>query len=106
MEVNYPNWFEVTAKSNFDTFLKDLKNKSNLKFLQLGVYTGDASLWICENIFFDETCSLTDVDTWLGSDEDAHRKINFNDVFTVYKNKIKKYSSTIKIKKDVYIIGI
>ena len=100
MEVNYPNWFEVTAKSNFDTFLKDLKNKSNLKFLQLGVYTGDASLWICENIFFDETCSLTDVDTWLGSDEDAHRKINFNDVFTVYKNKIKKYSSTIKIKKE------
>jgi hypothetical protein len=48
--MNYPNWFEMTAKHNFQTYLAEFKDKPNLKFLQLGVYTGDASVWLCNNI--------------------------------------------------------
>jgi len=100
MEVKYPNWFKVTAEYNFNKFLAHFKNEPNLNFLQLGVYTGDASLWIIENIFCKENCLLTDVDTWLGSDEEIHRRMNFDEVFSIYKNKIQKYSSLVNTKRQ------
>ena len=31
--MNYPNWFEMTAKHNFQTYLAEFKDKPNLKFL-------------------------------------------------------------------------
>jgi hypothetical protein len=62
--MNYPNWFEMTAKHNFQTYLAEFKDKPNLKFLQLGVYTGDASVWLCNNILTVKGSVLIDVDTW------------------------------------------
>ena len=100
MEDKYPNWFKVTAEHNFSKFLAHFKNEPNLNFLQLGVYTGDASIWIIENIFCNPKCLLTDVDTWLGSDEEAHRRMNFDEVFYIYKNKIQKYSSLVNTKRQ------
>ena len=81
--TNYPNWFNYTAKANFEKFLIP---KGKLNALQLGVYTGDASLWMLQNLGEIE---LTDVDTWKGSDEEEHKAMDFEDVYKVYLDKIK-----------------
>ena len=48
--TEYPNWFEVTAKQNFQRFLTPLAGQDRLRFLQLGAFTGDASVWMAKNI--------------------------------------------------------
>lgn len=82
--MEYPNWFEQSAKENFEFVLKDLAGKPDLKFLQIGAFTGDASVWMLDNILTDPSSGLTDVDTWQGSEEDVHKGMDFEDVFNTY----------------------
>jgi predicted O-methyltransferase YrrM len=91
--TTYPNWFDG-QKYNFEIYLSHLQGKSNLKFLQIGVYTGDASIWLCENILTDETSFLYDIDTWTGSDEKEHEKIDFDKILEYYKERIGSLKST------------
>jgi hypothetical protein len=87
---DYPNWFAQTAQFNFEQFLPEFKDKERLKFLQLGAFTGDASVWICENIFSDTFHHmLFDIDTWRGSDEEQHKGMDFNDVYDYYISRVK-----------------
>jgi predicted O-methyltransferase YrrM len=103
--MNYPNWFEMTAKHNFQTYLAEFKDKPNLKFLQLGVYTGDASVWLCNNILTVKGSVLIDVDTWTGSDEESHAEMDFRDVERVYKEKVKDLPVvSITSRTDEYLI--
>ena len=87
--ATYPNWFATTAQANFETYLAEFKDKPNLKFLQLGVFTGDATVWLCNNILTDKSSKLIDVDTWEGSDEESHAEMDFSDVQQVYQEKVK-----------------
>jgi predicted O-methyltransferase YrrM len=87
--MNYPNWFAQTAENNFNTYLAEYKDKPDLRFLQLGVFTGDATVWLYKNILTDDTSVLIDVDTWKGSDEESHAEMDFSDVYEVYKEKVK-----------------
>ena len=97
--TDYPNWFEQTpAKTNFELFLSGYKGEPNLQYLQLGAYTGDASLWLLENILTDMTSHLTDVDTWQGSDEVAHHEMDFTDVEKVYDLRLKDNPQVTKVK--------
>lgn len=89
--IEYPNWFAQTAQHNFEALLTPLAGKDNLKFLQLGAFTGDASVWLAENILTGKGCWLIDVDTWEGSDEPDHESMNFEDVLKVYLSKTEKY---------------
>jgi predicted O-methyltransferase YrrM len=86
--MSYPNWFAQTAQNNFTTYLSEYAGKENLRFLQLGVYTGDASVWLCKNILTDKSSILIDVDTWQGSDELDHAEMDFSAVEIEYKKKI------------------
>lgn len=88
--MTYPNWFEG-QKYNFENYLQEFKGKPNLKFLQLGAYTGDASEWLLTNILTDQSSILFDVDTWDGSDEAEHKSINFSNVYEFYKKRIEPY---------------
>lgn len=85
--MEFPNWFEG-QKYNFEEHLERFKGLPNLRFLQLGAYTGDASAWLCDNILTGEGSLLRDVDTWKGSDEREHENINFNEVFNTYSEKM------------------
>jgi predicted O-methyltransferase YrrM len=87
METVYPNWFKQTAQENFEHYLQEFIGKENLSFLQIGAFTGDASVWMLDNILTHESSTLTDVDTWLGSEEAAHKDIDFTDVKIEYLNK-------------------
>jgi predicted O-methyltransferase YrrM len=103
---NFPNWF-VGQQYNFENHLTPLAGQPNLKFLQIGVYTGDASVWLCENILTDRTSYLYDVDTWAGSEEQKHEQINFDQVFEYYEERIGIFKSTIRLKmtSDEYFAG-
>jgi predicted O-methyltransferase YrrM len=61
-----------------------------MECLQLGAYTGDASVWMLNNLGEIE---LTDVDTWEGSDEVAHESIDFDEVYNIYCNKVERFNN-------------
>jgi predicted O-methyltransferase YrrM len=97
-ESNYPNWFSIWAEGYFKDLLAEFKDKENLKFLQIGAFTGDASLWLVNNILTHPSSILTDVDTWQGSDEIAHHEMDFSDVEKVYDSKVGNCPNVIKVK--------
>ena len=99
-EGKYPNWFAQAAQYNFEAYLTEYAGKDNLKFLQLGVFTGDTSVWLAENILTGTGCWLIDVDTWEGSDEEAHDAMDFNDVYATYLSKIEQYKDRIATFKS------
>ena len=89
--ADYPNWFAKSAQDNFATYLIQDTGLPNLKYLQLGAFTGDASVWLMDNILTNDTSYLTDVDTWEGSDEDDHKSMDFDDVYNTYLNRLSDY---------------
>jgi predicted O-methyltransferase YrrM len=93
----FPDWFSMTAKPNFEQYLIPLAGQDNLTFLQLGAYTGDASLWMLDNVLTGQNSILIDVDTWQGSDEVVHKQMNFSEVESVYDAKL--HGRAMKQKK-------
>lgn len=83
--MTYPNWFKQIAQHNFEEFLLPLAGKDWLQFLQLGCFTGDASVWMCNNVLTAEHSWLNDVDTWRGApNEPIQEEMDFDDVFNTY----------------------
>jgi predicted O-methyltransferase YrrM len=82
--AEYPNWFGAYAEKFFTRHLMPLAGRPRLRFLQIGAFTGDASLWLCENVLTGRGSVLVDVDTWQGSNEVAHHAMDFSDVEHVY----------------------
>jgi hypothetical protein len=92
----YPNWFRQIAQHNFEEFLLPLAGKEWLRFLQLGVFTGDASVWLLENVLTSKSSRLQDVDTWEGApNEPIQEQMDFEDVYATYLNKIKGHKVRI-----------
>lgn len=92
--TDYPNWFNVTAKANFERFLLPEAGKPNLNYLQLGAFTGDASVWLLDNILTHEYSSLTDVDTWEGAaNEPIQEEMDFANVYATYVSKVNHRNS-------------
>ena len=97
--TEYPNWFAGTARANFEKYLAEYAGKPDLRFLQLGAFTGDASLWLMSNILTHPSSVLVDVDTWQGSPtEDVHMRMDWADVEATYDAKV-GHLNVIKIKK-------
>lgn len=95
--MTYPNWFEQTAQHNFEEFLLPLAGQPDLRFLQLGVFTGDASVWLCENVLTGKGSLLIDVDTWEGSDEETHKSMDFVSVYDTYRHKTDHFHQISKV---------
>jgi predicted O-methyltransferase YrrM len=99
MEDKFPNWFKQTAQENFERFLIPLAGQDYLQFLQLGAYTGDASVWMLDFVLQGEGSRLTDVDTWQGSDEEIHKSMDFDDVYNTYLHKIDEYEYQVSVER-------
>ena len=95
--MTYPNWFDG-QKYNFENHLLHLAGKPDLRFLQIGVFTGDASIWLCENILTDESSYLYDVDTWAGSDEREHDAMDFEKVLEFYDSRVSSLKSAVRLR--------
>jgi len=96
--TNYPNWFAVSGEWYFKKHLSPVEDR-RLNALQIGAYTGDATVWLMENYLLHPSSTLTDVDTWKGSDEEVHKSFDWEDVETVYSNKTQKYAAEGKLIK-------
>lgn len=97
---DYPNWFAGTARVNFEKFLTEYKDQPDLRFCQIGVYTGDASLWLMSNILTHPTSVLVDVDTWQGSpQEDIHQAMDWKEIESMYNDKV-GHLNVLKRKMD------
>jgi predicted O-methyltransferase YrrM len=97
--TSYPNWFKSGgAEANFEKFLLPLAQKT-LNCLQIGAYTGDATEWLFNNVFKNVNSTLTDVDTWEGSEEPAHAEMNWNSVEETYDLKTLLYQNEKRLYK-------
>jgi len=88
----FPNWFEVTARENFEKYVPDVPN---MRALQIGAFTGDATQWLLDNRDIEQ---IVDVDTWEGSDESGHDSIDFSEVEKVYDSRFKNHPQVDKNK--------
>ena len=93
--MEYPNWFKATgAEDNFAFFLEGM-NGHPIQALQIGAYTGDASIWLMKNVLTHPDARLVDVDTWQGSDEDAHKEMDFSEIECIYDARLAEYNEKL-----------
>ncbi len=97
--MELPNWFIENSLENFSRNLNEYKTKP-VRMLQIGAYTGDASVWLWNNILINNPDSvLIDVDTWEGSDEPSHHEMNWETIEKVYDTKTQEGQLKRKIVK-------
>lgn len=96
--MSYPNWFAMGAQYYFGQHLLPYAGKE-IHCLQIGAYTGDATKWLFEHVLTHPNSTLTDVDTWEGSDEPAHHSMDWKDVETTYNEKNKEYLDSGRLRK-------
>jgi len=101
--VVFYNWHKAEGiESNFRNLLRDQKDLPNLNYLQIGVYTGDASLWLMRNVLTHETSKLTDVDIWdlPHPDNCPLSDQNWKDVEAFYDRQVLPYKHRINKHKS------
>jgi len=97
--TDYPNWFKAGgAEANFEKFLLSYSG-TEIHCLQIGAYTGDATEWLFKNVLTNESSTLSDVDTWEGSDEPAHHELNWHSVEETYDLRTYEYQNDARLFK-------
>jgi hypothetical protein len=81
--AEFPNYF-TSVSSNFEKELITFESESKLRFLQVGVYTGDASEWILNRFSYVSDFILTDVDTWSSGDSKEMSDLDFRRIEDLY----------------------
>jgi hypothetical protein len=81
--TDFPNYF-ASVSSNFEKELIHLESESTLRFLQIGVYTGDATEWILNRFFSVPDFMLIDVDTWSSGDSKEMSNLDFRRIEDFY----------------------
>ena len=103
LKTNYifsVDWFSCYIH-NWTHFLKELKDKPNLRFLEIGSYQGRSTVWLLENILTHDTSSITCIDTFEGSAE--HLKdyqYDLPTLFQVFSHNISKFKNRVNIIKN------
>ena len=94
-----PNWF---LQAGIPTFFKRHLTEFGIQeihCLQIGAYKGDASVWLMQNVLLNPKSTLTDVDTWGGSDDDFHHSLDWNEVEAAYDAQTAAYVENSRIVK-------
>ncbi len=92
MSEDLPNWFENDGRHNFEHLIPLFLGEKPIKTLQIGAYSGDASVWLCENLPAGST--LVDVDTWEGSNEPVHHAMDWESVEQIYDKKTQEFKDS------------
>jgi predicted O-methyltransferase YrrM len=82
-DANYPIFFKDVAE-NFSLLDDLLSSKSELLFLQVGVYTGDATEYLLKKFSKFEKFTLYDVDTWVSGDSEEMMTFDFELIYSRY----------------------
>jgi hypothetical protein len=97
--TQYANWFATDGQNNFSMHLLHRFFGKSIRCLQVGAYTGDASVWLYDNILKSSDSVLVDVDTWEGSEEPVHYEMNWHTVESLYDAKTSAGRADRKIVK-------
>lgn len=82
-------------QTTFAEQLSHLYGRDGLMALQIGAFAGHASAWLCDFLLTGEDARLHDVDTWEGSDEDAHRSLDFAEVRAEYRERVAPFGAKV-----------
>ena len=96
---NFPKWFyDNNTNIDFEVGLAEFKGKKNLRFLQIGVFTGNCSAWLLKNILTDPSSLLVDVDPWCGNL--PHESVyDWDDIQEAYREQVTKHGAKVQIHK-------
>jgi hypothetical protein len=94
-----PDWFHRYADKYFERHLAALSGEADLRFLQVGVYTGDATVWLFENVLTHPSSRLEDVDMWGGSTEPGDQGLDFTNVESTYDSRTEKFRASGQLTK-------
>lgn len=100
MVFNY-NWFDISAKKNFETYLEGFKGKPDLKFLEIGPFEGKATVWMLENILTGPSSGIVCVDTFEGSDEHKALGVDTKNLLDTFMENTKKFKDRIILMHGV-----
>ena len=95
MPIFSQEWFNITARANFDRFLSEFKGKDELKYLEIGCFEGMASRWLLENILTGKS-EITVIDTFEGSVEHVAAGIELGGIER-FKENIAEYKDKVVI---------
>ena len=83
-------WFDTAGRENFERFLLPIAGQW-MECLQVGVYEGDASVWMLENL---PRAYLTEVDPWAAT---ADYAVDMSVVRTTYHERIEPYLDRVSV---------
>jgi predicted O-methyltransferase YrrM len=82
-------------------YLKQLKDKPNLRFLEIGSFQGRSTVWLLENILTGDSSIITCIDTFEGSVEHTlHFQNDIKNLFDIFSHNISKFKNKVNIIKD------
>lgn len=98
MRFDY-NWFETSAKRNFEVYLERFKGKPGLMFLEIGPFQGMSTVWLLENILTSDDSSIVCIDTFEGSDEHKVQNVDTKGLIDIFLENISKYRNKVVVIK-------
>ena len=94
------DWFSYNIPI-WTHYFKELKDKPNLRFLEIGSFQGRSTIWLLENILTDKTSTITCIDTFEGSIEHTlHFQNDIKNLFDIFSYNISKFKNKVNIIKD------
>ena len=105
-QINKTNYIFTVDRFSYNIqiwtyYLKKLKDKPNLRFLEIGSFEGISTVWLLENILTDDTSTITCIDTFEGSvNHIFHFKNDIKNVFDIFSYNISKFKNKVNIIKD------
>ena len=91
----FPKWFG-DVEPIFARNLSPLAGQPKLEFLQIGVYTGDASVWLLEHVLTGRGCRLDDVDPWTGAPDLEEMGLDWQAVQRRYAWQTRQYRRIVR----------
>lgn len=91
------DWFDISGKKNFETYLSGLKGKPDLRFIEIGPFEGKATVWMLENILTAPTSRIVCIDTFEGSDEHKALGVDTSDLYQTFLANTQQYREKITV---------
>ena len=94
------DWFSYNIPI-WTHYLNELKNKPNLRFLEIGSFQGRSTVWLLENILTSDSSAITCIDTFEGSIEHTlHFQNDIKNLFDIFYHNISKFKNKVNIIKN------